>query len=92
VEEQTPTRQELRAVLADPDSTQEQILQAKLVLAQRIANGTSRVRQVCEDYRLTPEQAEKLITSHGNTMGALEAKAAREARRLEQSLAELHGE
>jgi len=92
VEEPTPTRQELRAILANPDSTQEQVLQVKLILAKRIANGTNAVRQVCERYHLTPEQSEKLITGHESMMGEMEAKAASEARRLEQLLAELHGE
>ncbi len=90
MEEPTPTRQELRAILANPASTQEQVIQAKLVLAKRILNGPSAVRQVCERYHLTPEQSEKLIAWHENTMGELQARAAAEARRLERLLAELH--
>lgn len=87
-----PTRQELRAIIADPRSTQEQVLQAKLVCAKRVTNGADTVRQVCEHYGLPLEQTEKLITGHESIMGDMEAKAAKEARRLERLLAELHGE
>jgi len=92
VEETTPARQELHAILADPASSQEQIIQAKIVLARRILNGPNAVRQVCERHRLTPEQSGRLMTGHESRMGELEATTAAQTQRLESLLAELQGD
>ncbi len=89
MEEPMPTRQELRAIITDPRSTQEQVLQAKLVCARRATDGAEAVRQICERYGLTREQTEELTAAHRNTMGGLEARAREGARQLEQLLAEL---
>ena len=92
VEEPAPTRQELRAILANPDSTQEQVLRVKLILAKRIANGSNATREICDKYHLTPEQASNLIAQHSSHSVKREAWAKEEVQRLEQLLAELHGE
>ena len=84
--EPTPARDELRAISADPASSKKQVTEAKLVLCRRIANGTERVRQVCEHFDLTPEQTEKMVSSHQHTMSKAEAKAAEEVKQLERVL------
>jgi len=89
MEKSTPTRDELRAVLANPESTEKQVTQAKLVLANRIASGNSAVRLLCEQNHLSPEQAERLIASHKKRMGGMELSAAEQVRKLKQLLAEL---
>ena len=86
------TRDEVRALLADPRSTKKQILESKLMLLNRAANGAYAVQQVCEHYHLTTEQTESLVASDQNIMAELRARAAEEARNVEQILMELNEE
>lgn len=89
MKEPTPTRDEIRAVLANPASTERQIIEAKLVLGRRIANGADKVRQICEQYHLTPEQTAETLSSHQRIMSRVEDKAAEEVQRLEHALKEM---
>ena len=86
--EPTPTRNEIRAVLADPASTRKQRIEAKLILAKRVASGTDRVRQICEHYQLPPDKTDEMVLRHQRTMGGAEAGAAEDVQRLERALEE----
>lgn len=90
--EASPTRQELRAVLANPESTPKQVLQAKLVLAKRLANLSNALQKAYDKYRLTPEQIADFIAQRNHYSLEREAWAKEEMQRLEQSLAELRKE
>ncbi len=81
------TRQELRAILANPHSTREQTMQVKLFLARRIADGPNKIKQVCERYKLSPKKSAELIAGHRERLGKLEAWAEQEVQALEQLLA-----
>ena len=92
VKEPTPTWQELRAVLANPESTQEQVLQVKLILAKRLANGSNAIHEICNKYHLTPEQAGNLIAQRSSHSIEQEVWAKEEVQGIERSLAKLQGE
>ena len=81
--------QELRAILADPGSKPEQVIQAKLTAARRIADGPNITRQICSKYGLAPEQAAEMMAGHLERMGELEAWSGQEVQRLERLLAQL---
>ena len=89
MEDRNKARHELRSLLADPKSTQGQILRVKIVLAKRIANGPNEVAEICDKYRLTQEQTEKLLSKHHGRAAAIEAKAERAARGFERLLGQL---
>jgi hypothetical protein len=92
-DERKRSRQELRAILANPESTQEQVIQAQLILARRIAGGSAAVRQICVEYDLLPEQSSSIIARHQLRMGAVEEKARDAIQHLEQLLTEItHGQ
>ena len=59
LEKPTPTCNEIRAVLAEPTSTQKQRIEVKLILAKRVASGKNRVRQICEHYQLTTDKTDE---------------------------------
>ena len=89
MEEPTPTRAELRALLANPESTPRQILEAKLVLLKRMTGQDDRIRQVCERYHLTPEQTADMLAKYHATSVILETLAAEQTQKVEQALRDL---
>lgn len=89
LEEPTPTRAEIRAILANPRSTPRQILEAKLVLLKRMTRLEDTIRQVCERYRLTPEQTADMLARRHTASVALEAFAADKLQQVEQALKDL---
>jgi len=86
------TRQELRAILANPQSSREQVLRAKLTLANRIADGPNGVREICARYGLSPEKSAEIIAGHQERAGSLEAWAEQEVQRLERLLVQTRAE
>lgn len=88
-EEPTPTRAEIRAILANPESTTRQVLEAKLVLLKRIMGRDAAIRKVCEQYRLTPEQTAEMLARYSVAFAALETLAAERAQKVEQALKDL---
>ena len=92
LEEPSPTRNEVRTLLADPKSTKKQILEAKLMLLERVINGAYAVQQICEYYRLTAEQTETLVASDQKIMTGMRTRAAEKLRNVEQLLTELNEE
>lgn len=88
MEEQTPTRQEIRAVLADPESTPRQILEAKLILLKRMTGHENKIRQICARYRLTPEQTKGMLARYHTASVTIEAWAVEQMRRVEEALTE----
>ena len=89
MEDQRRSRQEIRDVLANPGSTQEQVIQAKLILARRIADGSTAVREICAEYDLSKEQSSEIIANHQLLIGALEEKSKQAIQDLEQLLRQL---
>jgi hypothetical protein len=89
MEERRRSRQELRAILANPESTQEQVIQAKLTLSRRIAEGSAAVRQVCVEYDLSPEPSCAIMAGHQLRMGTFEDQARDSIQHLEQLLIRL---
>ncbi len=89
MEEPTPTRSELRAILANPESTTRQILKSKLVLLKRMTGLEDRIRRVCEEYRLTPEQTAEMLARRHTASVALEAFAADKLQQVEQALRDM---
>ena len=90
MEERRRARQEIRAILANPKSTQKQVIQAKLTLAQRMAEGSTAVREICVKYNLSEEQSSKIIDNHQLLMGTNEKRAKQTVQELEQLLRQLH--
>ncbi len=88
MDEEKLTRQELHAIFSNPASTQEQRIQAKLILCKRISGTPGRIRQFLET--LPPEIAEPMRVNHPRTFVVeLAIQAEQEKRRLEALLAQL---
>lgn len=85
---ETPSRQELRAILSNPASTQEQKIQAKLILCQRISSVPERVRRFINT--LPPEVGEPMRAKHPQPFTLeLALQAEQEAQRLRALLTRL---
>jgi hypothetical protein len=89
VEDRKQTRDKLRSLLADPSSTPEQVLRAKLVTIRRIANASNDVIEVCHRYGLTQEQTQIIVSEHRTRTAGLMAEAEKATQEFERLLRQL---